>query len=186
MAAKRGPADPGRRERIMAATQRLLLEEGIGGLSHRAVAREAGVPLGSTTYYFETLDDLLDGATRRLTEQYAHWLHEWGAGLGDPSPAELVEHLADLVETQLAGSRAELVLSFELMSAAMRRPELRPAAVLYAETEREVIAAHTDPHTARALVLVLDGILLQSLAARTPPSRQEITAPLAALLTPEG
>ncbi len=42
MGAKRGPADPARRERIMAATERILLRGGIAALSHRAVAREAG------------------------------------------------------------------------------------------------------------------------------------------------
>ncbi|CAL9394334.1 TetR/AcrR family transcriptional regulator [Streptomyces albus] len=184
MGAKRGPADPERRERIMAATERILLDGGIAGLSHRAVAREAGVPLGSTTYYFATLDDLLEAAIRRLSERYAHRLQRWGSQLGTLSRAELVEALADLVETQLRESRAELVLSFELASVAMRRPELREAALLYAETEREVLAVHTDERTARALSRILDGLLLQSLASATPPTRADITGPLEALLSP--
>ncbi|WP_369201635.1 TetR/AcrR family transcriptional regulator [Streptomyces sp. PU-14G] len=184
MGAKRGPADPERRERIMAATERILLENGITGLSHRTVAREADVPLGSTTYYFATLDDLLDAAIHRLSERYARTLHEWGEALGEVSPGELVEALADLVVRQLRDNRAELVLSFELSTAAMRRPELRDSALLYAETEREVLSAHTDEQTARALSRVLDGLLLQSLAAAAPPTRADITGPLAALLTP--
>ncbi|MEW2221881.1 TetR family transcriptional regulator [Streptomyces sp. NPDC006990] len=185
MGAKRGPADPARRERIMAATERILLRGGIAALSHRAVAREAGVPLGSTTYYFATLDDLLDAAIRRLSERYAFRLHTWGAALGDLSRAGLVEALADLVEALLREDRPALVLSFELSAAAMRRPELREAALLYAETEREVLRAHTDERTARALSRVLDGLLLHSLAAAAPPTRSDITGPLAALLTPE-
>ncbi|MBO8201738.1 TetR family transcriptional regulator [Streptomyces smyrnaeus] len=185
MGAKRGPADPGRRERIMAATERILLEHGIAGLSHRAVAREADVPLGSTTYYFATLDELLDAATRRLSERYARRLRTWGAELGQITRAGLVEALADLVETLLRDDRAALVLSFELSAAAMRRPELRDSALLYAETERQVLGAHTDERTARALSRVLDGLLLHSLAAATPPTRSDITGPLAALLTPD-
>ncbi|GAA2637136.1 TetR/AcrR family transcriptional regulator [Streptomyces axinellae] len=184
MAAKRGPADPERRERIMAATERLLLEHGIAGVSHRAVAREARVPLGSTTYYFATLDDLLDAATRQLSERYAHWLRSWGEKLGEVSPAGLVEALADLVEDQLNHSREELIASYELLTAAMRRPELRASALLYAEAEYAVLARHTDERTATALVQVLDGLLVQSLVATSPPSRADITVPLAALLTP--
>ncbi|WP_247746056.1 TetR/AcrR family transcriptional regulator [Streptomyces oryzae] len=170
----------------MAATERILLEDGIAGLSHRAVAREADVPLGSTTYYFATLNDLLDAAIRRFSERYARRLHAWGAGLGEISPAGLVEALADLVETLLREDRAALVLSFELTAAAMRRPELRDSALLYAETEREVLSAHVDERTAWALSRVLDGLLLQSLAAAVPPTRTDITGPLAALLAPDG
>ncbi|NLU67768.1 TetR family transcriptional regulator [Streptomyces sp. HNM0574] len=185
MGTKRGPADPERRERILAAAERLLLEHGIARLSHRAVAREAGVPLGSTTYYFATLNDLLDAATRRLTARYAEWLHAWGEGLGEVSPAQLVEALADLVEQQIREARDVVVLSYELMTAAMRRPELRESALLYAATEREVLSRHTDPRTAAALVTTLDGLLMQSLAAATPLTRTQLTEPLAAILTPE-
>ncbi|WP_243274331.1 TetR/AcrR family transcriptional regulator [Streptomyces albus subsp. chlorinus] len=170
----------------MAATERILLKDGIAGLSHRAVAREAGVPLGSTTYYFATLDDLLHAAIRAQSERYARRLHAWGERLGEVSPAGLVEALADLVETQLRDNRAELVLSFELSAAAMRRPELREVALLYAETEAKVLGAHTDEQTARALSHVLDGLLLRSLAGAAPPSRAAVTASLAALLTPRG
>ena len=35
---------------------------GLAGLTHRAVADEAGVPLGSTTYYFADRNDLLVAA----------------------------------------------------------------------------------------------------------------------------
>lgn len=184
MGAKRGPADPARRERILAATERILLAHGIAGLSHRAVAREADVPLGSTTYYFATLDDLLDAATRELSERYARWLRTWGEELGEVTPAQLVEAVADLVQDQLANAREELALSYELLAAAMRRPELRDAALLYASSEAEVLSTKTDPATAEALVRLLDGVLLQSLASSTPVSRAAITAPLAALLTP--
>lgn len=185
MGAKRGPADPERRERILAAAERILLERGIDGLSHRAVAREADVPLGSTTYYFATLDDLLDAATRRLTAQYAEWLHAWGDRLGTVPRAELVDALADLVEQQVRDARDVMVLSFELLTAAMRRPELRESALLYADTEREVLARHTDPRTAAVLIPVLDGLFVQSLAAATPLPRAALTGPLAAVLTPD-
>jgi TetR/AcrR family transcriptional regulator, regulator of biofilm formation and stress response len=57
--------DPGRRDRIIDAAIRVIGAEGIAGLSHRSVAGEADVPLGSTTYHFASLDELLIAALRR-------------------------------------------------------------------------------------------------------------------------
>lgn len=56
--------DPDRRQRIIDAAIRVVAGRGIAGLSHRAVAAEADVPLGSTTYHFASLDDLLIAALR--------------------------------------------------------------------------------------------------------------------------
>lgn len=57
--------DPDRRQRIVDAAIRVVGAKGIAGLSHRSVAAEADVPLGSTTYHFKTLDDLLVAALRQ-------------------------------------------------------------------------------------------------------------------------
>jgi len=45
--------------RILEATLRLIVKEGIRGVKHRAIAKEAGVSLSSTTYYFKDIHDLL-------------------------------------------------------------------------------------------------------------------------------
>lgn len=63
------PRGEQRRSAITRAASRVLLRDGFGGLSHRAVAAEAGVPLGSTTYYFSGRDDLARAAVGALLEQ---------------------------------------------------------------------------------------------------------------------
>lgn len=63
--------DPERRQRIIDAAIRVVGERGIVGLSHRSVAVEADVPLGSTTYHFSTLDELLVAALRQANEGFA-------------------------------------------------------------------------------------------------------------------
>ncbi|MFD6211517.1 TetR/AcrR family transcriptional regulator, partial [Peribacillus sp. NPDC060253] len=50
---------PGRRERILAAVLDLIAEDGVAGVSHRKAAARAGVPLGSMTYHFASMDELL-------------------------------------------------------------------------------------------------------------------------------
>src|SRR5690606_3613489 len=48
-----------RRQEIIEATLRVIERDGVAGVTHRSVAREAGIPTASTTYHFATLDDLL-------------------------------------------------------------------------------------------------------------------------------
>ncbi|WP_019201347.1 TetR/AcrR family transcriptional regulator [Tsukamurella sp. 1534] len=69
--------DPERRRReIVDAAVALMVESGSGSLTHRKVAARAGVPLGSTTQYFATLDDLRGAALRSLMEEAERWLAE--------------------------------------------------------------------------------------------------------------
>ncbi|HWU08014.1 MAG TPA: TetR family transcriptional regulator, partial [Streptomyces sp.] len=68
--------DPERRERIIDAALRVVADRGIGGLSHRTVAAEADVPLGSTTYHFASLDELLVAALRRCNESFSRTVRE--------------------------------------------------------------------------------------------------------------
>lgn len=75
-------ARPVRRKRTQQARSRLrqrdiilgaiavISEHGIAGLTHRRVARQAGVSLAATTYYFETKNDIIKHASSELLEQY--------------------------------------------------------------------------------------------------------------------
>ncbi|MGL6160858.1 TetR/AcrR family transcriptional regulator [Microbulbifer sp.] len=58
-----------RRKAILEAALRLIVREGIRGIRHRAVAREASVPLAATTYYFKDLNDLISDAFTYFVEQ---------------------------------------------------------------------------------------------------------------------
>lgn len=48
-----------RRLEILEAALRIAASEGLRGVKHRAVAREAGVPLAATTYYFRDIHELI-------------------------------------------------------------------------------------------------------------------------------
>lgn len=153
--------DPDRRQRIIDAAIRVVGAKGIGGLSHRSVAAEADVPLGSTTYHFKTLDELMVAALRQANEGFAKLVVARGA-LDDPE-SDLAAELADLTGEWLAGDRTGVELEYELYLAALRRPALRPVAAEWCQALAERVAHRTDPVTARALVALLDGICLQVL-----------------------
>ncbi|WP_031081985.1 TetR/AcrR family transcriptional regulator [Streptomyces sp. NRRL WC-3549] len=151
--------DPERRERIIEAALRVVADRGIAGLSHRTVAAEADVPLGSTTYHFASLDELLVAALRRCNERFARTLRE-SARLADPE-ADLADELTRLLGEWFGGERRATELEYELYLAALRRPALRPVAAEWTDEAGALIARRTDPATARALVALLDGISLQ-------------------------
>src|ERR1700741_333272 len=87
----RGPTDPGRREKIANAAIAVVAERGVEGVTHRAVAAVADVPLGSTTYHFATLDDLLVVALHTAAERNIARLREWERDL--PPGADLAAEL---------------------------------------------------------------------------------------------
>ncbi|WP_031477381.1 TetR/AcrR family transcriptional regulator [Streptomyces bicolor] len=155
--------DPDRRQRIIDAAIRVVGAKGIAGLSHRTVAAEADVPLGSTTYHFKTLDDLLVAALRQANEGFAKVIASRG-GLEDPQ-TDLAAELAGWMGEWLAGDRTGVELEYELYLAALRRPALRPVADEWARDLAERLSRRTDAVTARALVAVMDGICLQVLLA---------------------
>lgn len=153
--------DPERRQRIIDAAIRVVAEKGISGLSHRTVAAEADVPLGSTTYHFKTLDDLMVAALRQASEGFAKVIASRG-GLEDPH-TDLAAELAGWMGEWLAGDRTGVELEYELYLAALRRPALRPVAAEWAQDLADRLSRRTDATTARALVALMDGICLQVL-----------------------
>ncbi|MGW8955170.1 TetR/AcrR family transcriptional regulator [Streptomyces sp. NPDC055709] len=158
--------DPDRRQRIIDAAIRVVGRSGIAGLSHRTVAAEADVPLGSTTYHFASLDELLVAALRQANEGFAAAVRESGA-LADPG-SDLARELARLMGEWLGGERTGVELEYELYLAALRRPALRPVAAEWADGVAESLARRSDPATARALVALMDGICLQVLLTDAP------------------
>src|SRR5215204_1838531 len=139
----------GRREQILEATLRVIGRSGREAVTHRAVAQEAGVPLGSTTYYFDSRDDLLGQAlehvARRETERYA-------AMAGELRGAKTPRQLADM-------------LLSELWLEASRRPELRDAAQAWCAAVQLAVArameklGSTNPAADASLVVAaIDGL----------------------------
>lgn len=58
-----------RRLEILEATLRIAATDGLRGIKHRAVAREAGVPLAATTYYFRDIHELISDSFMLFAEK---------------------------------------------------------------------------------------------------------------------
>ncbi|MDB2384467.1 TetR family transcriptional regulator [Endozoicomonas sp.] len=78
-----------RRRCILEAALRIVVREGIRGIRHRAVAKEANVPLSATTYYFKDISDLITDAFTLFVEMGAEKINAFW----EESDAKLKEAL---------------------------------------------------------------------------------------------
>lgn len=172
------PRDPHRRRRILDATRALIPRHGIAGITHRLVAAEAGVPVGSTTYYFADLADLTETALTETAAATRAALAEWAGELA--AGADLPATLAALTTGYLDHPEQLLTVN-ELYLAATRHPELRPLARVWFDGLVDVLTPHISPTAARAIAMYLDGVLLHAQSGDTEIDTTSLTAPLAAL-----
>lgn len=151
------------RRRLLDATLRVVGREGPAGVTHRAVAAEAGLTKSLATYHFATIDELLEAALVDATEEYAR---EVAAALPlDCSADDLARYLVATFEE----NRTDWLAYYELFLLAVRRPALRPAARTWTDWTAAVARRHTDdPIAVDAFVSALDGFGLHALLTDGP------------------
>jgi AcrR family transcriptional regulator len=102
------------RSAILDATETLMLEEGYGAVSTRAVAAKAGVKPALVQYYFPKMDDLWVAMSRRAGERFDVLEDE---ALASDDPAEALWRLTD--------DPRRTALGLEVMALANHRKALR-------------------------------------------------------------
>ncbi len=148
---KKVPRQKGdRRQLILDTTLRMIAAGGIDSVTHRKVAEAAGIPLGSTTYYFESREHL-------LRETFNHYIG-MAKALQERLGARPITRVQDLVNFLVE----------------LTNRELADEALLLAEYEMTLFAAR-DPQVAE-LLHQWDGVMindiakaLKTLGAKRPP-----------------
>jgi len=181
-----------RRRKLLDAALHVIADEGLKGLTHRAVDRRAGLPEGSCSAYWRTRNALQAGLTEyvaaslladvdRLTEQISV--------CGPDNEQAAVAATLELF-LQWLDQRELLVARLELTMAATRDDEL--AQLLADHRARliaivdEIITASGKEHgeaRAEALVASYDGILLAALLQPAPARRVFLVRSLELLST---
>ncbi|MEU8436141.1 TetR family transcriptional regulator [Streptomyces sp. NPDC029216] len=181
---------PDRRTLIADTAIALVAAGGLRGLTHRAVDGAAGLPAGSTSYYFRTRTALIAACYRRLAE-----LNLADGPLRMPADRdEAAQGLGALLHHWLTEGRTRQLARFELSLEAARNPELEPdlreaglvvraraAAVL------EALGARRPQECAELLAAWTDGLLYDRLAGalahvRPSPDPAELTATVRRML----
>lgn len=171
----RGPRrlDPHRRDRIIDACLQVIGEVGVAGTSHRKVATVADVSLGSMTYHFEGMDDLLRLAFARFADTVADTFQRRLSAAADVVAARQV--VVDLIMNEVLGTDRELVLTHELYTLAARRPEYRSITESWMSRSRAALEQHFDPVTARILDALIEGLTIHRALDDKPMSEELVT-----------
>ncbi len=160
--------DPERRDRIIDAALAVIAESGVAGTSHRRVADRAGVPLGSMTYHFTSMDELLREAftrfANRLSERFAARLEAAG------DLETLAQSVVHLVHDDLAAG-PDLVLTLELYTLAARQPAFRQITHDWMRRSRHAIGRLVDVQAAYELDALIEGLFIHTSLDPKPRSR---------------
>jgi DNA-binding transcriptional regulator YbjK len=123
------PKGERRRYALVSAAAELLREGGFEAVRHRAVARRAGLPLASTTYYFSSLDDVIASAVAHIGMLEVAQLRAQVATLSRRrrGPETTADLLVDLLVGSESGPRLteQLISRYERHIACARLPALR-------------------------------------------------------------
>jgi DNA-binding transcriptional regulator YbjK len=195
-AAASTPKGERRRAALVEAAAELLIEGGFDAIRHRAVAERAGLPLASTTYYFDSLDELVTAAVEH------HSLLEIAGGRrrldelatrnrGAQALVELVlEMLLGPVNQDREADAEAVLLRYERLVATGRRPYLRPLmrtlTVEFNALLSEIFARSgtaVDAVELERLIALVDGAVVNALIAVDPNPRAVATRMLLAALS---
>jgi DNA-binding transcriptional regulator YbjK len=182
----------------------VLAEEGMRGLTHRAVDRRTALPEGTTSAYFRTRKALIEAVVRRIADLDRSDLQA-GRLPGDADePAAVLTDIdamaamiAHVLDRWMSEGRNRTLARYACLLEATHHPEIRTI-LAYGDASRAQSAAMLaaagapDPQQAGShLVACIDGLLFDRLAgagARTAPApgteanRADLTAALAAVL----
>jgi TetR/AcrR family transcriptional regulator, regulator of biofilm formation and stress response len=188
----RAPRGAARRMALIEAVLRIVAEAGAEAVSHRRVADEAGLPLASTTYWFDSKEHLLSAALEVAAERDIAGLHarvRQQKHLRGSTQA-IVAALVGPLDGDPRTSTAPLVATYALLLEAARRPALRALARnwtnTYADTLRQLLeSAGSDRPREDAVLLIgaANGLLIEQLTSgRNPDLRPQLGRMATALL----
>lgn len=150
--------DPHRRDRIVDACLDVIAEVGVDGASHRRIAASAGVPLGSMTYHFAGMSEVLHEAFSRFADSIADRTDRRIATATTADEAR--DAVVDLITRDIFANPRELVLTHELYTLAAREPAYRDITHAWMRRSRTTLETWFDSATARMLDALIEGLII--------------------------
>lgn len=169
---KRAPRNPAaRKQAIIDAAADLISREGSGKVTHRKVAQHAGVPLGSTTQYFKSIDELRRAGLARLAERIGR---EYDAVFDVVAQgSQDADALADAIYGYLC-DRDQVSADAALYAAAIEDPEVRSITRESFEAFLERCAPYMDAERAKVLFAFTEGAVMNSCFMGFPYDQQTV------------
>jgi DNA-binding transcriptional regulator YbjK len=168
-----------RRNAIAFAAAELIVEVGVEAITHRMVAARADVPLGATTQYFDTLDDLREAALRLLASHVEAQLQRMRDALA--ADGATAAAIADFISAALADAPA-VRADRAVVTAAVHDPKLRELARSFSQVLIAILEPVHGAERATAAAVFIDGVLWHSQINDVPLPHHIIETALAGIL----
>ncbi|MEU0896550.1 TetR/AcrR family transcriptional regulator [Streptomyces massasporeus] len=180
-----------RRTLLADAALGVLADEGIRGLTHRAVDRKAALPPGTTSAYFRTRAALLTGLVTRLVQLDQDELESMAERLPPIRTAEeLVDGMVLLTRHRLTGEgRRRSLARYACIVESVRDPDLREILVPHENAGSEAVRLFLDGQgvmdvesRTHTLLTCVDGLVFDRLVSGGEVPREPLEGIVAAAL----
>jgi AcrR family transcriptional regulator len=157
---------------IVAATERIVVRDGVAHLTLEAAAAEAGLSKGGVLYHFPTRDALVAGMVAAMLERFEQEIAAHLPAPGTPDAEAPGAYARAYVAASLAPpAPGEERLGTALLAAAAGDPSLLAPIQAAAEGwQARLVADGLDPDRATALRMACDGLWLCDLFGLAPPT----------------
>jgi len=152
--------DPARKEKILDKAFEIIARYGVAGVTHRRIAELASVPLGSMTYHFKNMDELLFLVFSRFAQRGADFVNSRMEKA--ESPDDAIEIFASLMTDSDWVNSQNMAVLYEFYSLATRDPTYRQILTAWSASTRQCLERFFPPGAARAFDVCIEGILLQN------------------------
>lgn len=169
---KRAPRDPvGRKQAIIDAAADIIARDGTSKITNRRVAEEAGVPLGSTTQYFKSIDELrregLAEVARRIDHEYDEVFQVTAQGSQDINA--LVEFISEYLS-----DKQRVHADAALYAASIDDPEVEDISKSAFESFLNRCRPFMDEQRAKIFCAFMEGAVINSCFMDVPYDRDTI------------
>ncbi|NGN94399.1 TetR family transcriptional regulator [Nocardioides sp. KC13] len=163
----------------MDAALEVASEEGTRRVNHRRVAAQAGVPLGSVTYYYPTAENLVVEMFRHLSTTRVTPTEDLARPM---SRRQLVEAITSIVAGEEKVSSFYQALDYEMVVYGFGHAEVAALASEWHDRWRAALAVNMSRESARTVVALIDGWLLQDGVEKVRLTADDIRPQVAAVL----
>ncbi len=128
--------------------------------------------LGSMTYYFSGIDELLLEAFSSFTEIMSRQYQAFFSDVSDAQGA--CQAITDMIYSSQVATPDNMELMYQLYALASRKPLLKTVMQNWMQRSQQTLEQWFEPGTARALDAFIEGMTLHFVTDRKPLSREEI------------
>ena len=180
---KRAPRDPEKRKRqIVEAAASIIAQGGGQHLTHRRVAEQAGIPLGSTTQYFKNIDDLRHAGLTRLAQDIECRNQDMLARIGREKVG--IDALCDFVIAYLS-DKQQVEADAMFYAAAINDPQVNGLWKRMLEDHTRDYSFAADENRLRMLSAFLTGLVVESAVNDITCDPETIRSTIRAILASE-